>query len=60
MFGRLRSQMTVKVYDTNWTIRTVDATEQRESDGVVATQSDQTWKCLALLRPPFDVCISLG
>jgi hypothetical protein len=37
MFGRLRSQMAVKVDDTDWTVGTVDTTEQRESDGVVAT-----------------------
>lgn len=52
--------MAVKVDDTDWPVGTVDATEEWEGDGVVATQSDQTWKCLALLRPSFDMCIGLG
>jgi hypothetical protein len=52
--------MAIEMNNTDRTIGAVDAAEERESDGVVATQGNQPWKRLALLRPPFDACIGLG
>ena len=52
--------MAVEMNDTDWTVGAADAAEERECNGVVATQGNQTWKRLALLRPSLDTCIGLG
>lgn len=41
--------MAVEVDDTDWPVIAVDGTEQRESDGVVTSKSDQARQCSSLL-----------
>jgi len=41
--------MAVKVDDGDGTVFTVDGTEERECDGMVASEGDQTRKCGTLL-----------
>lgn len=41
--------MAVEVDDTDGAIMAVNRAKERKSNGVVASQSDQTWQCSALL-----------
>ena len=50
--------MAVKMNDLNRTIGAIDAAEQRQGNGVVTTQSDDTWQSLALQG--WSLCVSIG
>jgi hypothetical protein len=51
--------MAVKMNHTNGSIFTVDATQQREGNGMITTKSNQSRKSLALLRPTCNIRICL-
>lgn len=43
--------------DGNWTVGAVDGTEEREGDGVVAAEGDDTGKSLSILCWSLLLCI---
>ena len=46
-------EMGVKVDDRDWPVGTVDRTEERKSNCVISTKSDDSGKCLSILCRPF-------
>jgi hypothetical protein len=51
-------QVAIKMDHGHWSVGTVDGAKQRECDGVIASQGDNTWQCLPLQS--WSLLVSVG